>query len=217
MMMASTTQTIRVFPLGSVLLLPRGHLPLHIFEPRYRAMVEDALASDRRIGMVHPRVGLDGEEMADTLMPLGCIGEIRHCEALPDGRYNLVLEGTQKFRIQDELPLHPDGFRRVTIALEPDEESGGAAPGPLKMDRSRLIALANRVLPKHLALNLVSVTQLADPELVDALSMHIPLPTWDRQALLQAGTGQERADALLAALETADAIRVSAELSTRRH
>src|SRR5215468_2392515 len=92
-----------LFPLPNVVLFPNVFLPLHIFEPRYRAMVSDALASDRMIGMVLLKPGWESEyEGRPPVYPTGCSGVITHVDRLPDGRYNLVLRGVERFRIVEE-------------------------------------------------------------------------------------------------------------------
>ena len=100
-MVESPVQRLSIFPLAGALLFPRGHLPLLIFEPRYRALVSDALARDRRIAMIQPNGG--GEPPA--LFEVGCIGHIRDVERLDDGRFNILLEGLTRFRILRELPV----------------------------------------------------------------------------------------------------------------
>src|SRR5438876_645259 len=103
-----------LFPLPNVVLFPNVFLPLHIFEPRYRAMVADALASDRMIGMVLLKPGWEAEyEGRPPIYPIGCSGVITHVERLKDGRYNLVLRGVERFRILQE----DDGrsYRRATV------------------------------------------------------------------------------------------------------
>src|SRR5688572_7202661 len=103
---------LSVFPLAGALLFPRMHLPLHIFEPRYRAMVSDALARDRRIGMIQPRD--DGQ--LPTLYDIGCVGRIAEVEALEDGRFDIVLEGLTRFTILRELDVTTP-FRQVEAEL----------------------------------------------------------------------------------------------------
>ena len=118
-MSAPAVQRISLFPLAGALLFPRAYLPLHIFEPRYRAMVKDALARDRRIGMVQPRGG-GGPKPA--LFEVGCLGRIADVEALDDGRFNLVLEGLTRFRIVRELDVaahaHEAGQHATALAAE---------------------------------------------------------------------------------------------------
>ncbi|MEO9131084.1 MAG: LON peptidase substrate-binding domain-containing protein, partial [Sphingomonas sp.] len=104
---AITPQTTRlsVFPLAGALLFPGMHLPLHIFEPRYRAMISDSMARDRRIGMIQPRPGPIAPGEVPSLFTIGCVGRIAEFEASEDGRYNLVLEGISLFRILRELDV----------------------------------------------------------------------------------------------------------------
>src|SRR5215208_6456014 len=95
--------TIPIFPLPNAVLFPNVYLPLHIFEPRYRAMVGDALTGDRIIGMVLLQPGFEPDyEGRPAVYPVGCAGVITHSEPLPDGRYNIVLRGIEKFRITGE-------------------------------------------------------------------------------------------------------------------
>ena len=100
--------TIPIFPLPNVVLFPNVFLPLHIFEPRYRAMVKDALASDRIIGMVLLRPGFESNYAGrPSVYPIGCAGLITHSEPLPDGRFNIVLRGLEKFRMTGEASGQP--------------------------------------------------------------------------------------------------------------
>jgi len=123
--MAASLLRLPVFPLAGALLFPRGQLPLHIFEPRYRAMVRDALAGDRLIGMIQPKD--DGEPPA--LFDVGCIGRITACDELDDGRFNLVLEGLSRFRVAREA--HVDTLYRQVDADRGafDEEDDGGILG----------------------------------------------------------------------------------------
>ncbi|MCE3544298.1 LON peptidase substrate-binding domain-containing protein, partial [Escherichia coli] len=110
----ATPTRLSIFPLPGALLFPGMHLPLHIFEPRYRALVSDAMARDRRIGMIQPNGGGD----VPGLYALGCVGRIAEVEALDDGRYNLVLEGVALFRTLRELDVTTP-FRQVEAELLP--------------------------------------------------------------------------------------------------
>ena len=121
--MTSTTTRLSIFPLPGALLFPGMQLPLHIFEPRYRAMVSDAMARDRRIGMIQPREAMTlaikgGAGEKPPLFELGCVGRIAEVEALEDGRYNLVLEGVALYRIVRELDV-TTAFRQVEADLLP--------------------------------------------------------------------------------------------------
>ena len=116
---------VPLFPLPNVVLFPRVFLPLHIFEPRYREMVRDALAGDRIIGMVLLRdAGAAGDVHNPAVFPTGCAGLITHCERLPDGRYNIVLRGLYKFRVVEEDRSR--SYRRASVETlaEPDDADG---------------------------------------------------------------------------------------------
>ena len=129
-----------IFPLPNCVLLPGGLLPLHVFEPRYREMVTDALASDRLIGMVLLKPGWEHEyDGRPPIYPIGCTGVMTHCERLSDGRFNIVLRGIERFRVLDED--HDRAYRRATI--EPYAESALAAEdrAVLQRQRSRLETL----------------------------------------------------------------------------
>ena len=118
---------IPIFPLPNVVLFPSTLLPLHIFEPRYRAMVEDALDGERLIGMVMLRPGWEPDyEGAPRVYPVGCAGFITHAEPLADGRYNIILRGTQKFRIDEERYAR-EGIQRYRVAqdrIDPGVDGG---------------------------------------------------------------------------------------------
>ena len=130
-----------IFPLAGALLFPRGQLPLHIFEPRYRAMIRDALASDRLIAMIQPK---DGEE-PPTLFEIGCIGRIGACDELDDGRFNIVLEGLSRFRIAREAEVETP-YRQVDADRSGfDGRRGrGARHRPARRGRARGAALCRR-------------------------------------------------------------------------
>ncbi len=209
---------VPVFPLASVLLLPGALLPLNIFEPRYLAMVEHALAGDRLIGMVHPDPGLGDQHQSPGLMPLGCAGVIEAYERQADGRIALMLTGVSRFALVQELPLHPGGFRRVRADWS--NYAGDIAAGDepdFPMDRDALCGLVAKMLPEGMQLNRAAAGNLSNADLLRALAMQAPLSVWDKQALLESAPGEPRAEALMAALESAVAIRLSAQVSTRRH
>lgn len=106
--------TLPIFPLDGVLLLPHGHLPLHIFEPRYRAMIEAALGERRLIGMIQPRRDYPHPIPDDArIFDVGCAGRIVSFAETDDGRFLVTLRGVCRFRVDEELPLEANGFRRV--------------------------------------------------------------------------------------------------------
>jgi hypothetical protein len=194
--MTRTIKTTRlsVFPLPGALLFPRMHLPLHIFEPRYRAMVSDAMARDRRIGMVQPRPdpGLAKGE-APALFDLGCVGRIADVEAMDDGRYNLVLEGVSLFRIVRELDVTTQ-FRQVEAELiegVADETLSLGARASLEME-SRRFAEA-----QGYAVDWDAVARLDDEALVNGIAQIAPFDTAAKQALLEAPGIEVRADLIV--------------------
>ena len=145
--MAAALLRVPVFPLAGALLFPRGQLPLHIFEPRYRAMVRDALASDRLIAMVQPKEPAPGQHDREppALFEVGCLGRIGACEELDDGRFNIVLEGLSRFRIAREAEV--DTLYRQVDADRSGFTRGrgaGARHGPARRGRARGAALCRR-------------------------------------------------------------------------
>ncbi|WP_374943721.1 LON peptidase substrate-binding domain-containing protein [Sphingomonas sp.] len=198
--MTRTLKTTRlsVFPLPGALLFPGMHLPLHIFEPRYRAMVSDAMARDRRIGMVQPRpqmspnTGAASDEPA-PLFDLGCVGRIAEVEAMDDGRYNLVLEGVALFRIVRELDVTTQ-FRQVEAELieaAADETLSLGARAALEME-SRRFAEA-----QGYAVDWDAVARLDDEALVNGIAQIAPFDSAAKQALLEAPGIEIRADLIV--------------------
>jgi len=190
-MVESPVQRLSIFPLAGALLFPRGHLPLHIFEPRYRALVSDALARDRRIAMIQPNGG--GEPPA--LFEVGCIGHIRDVERLDDGRFNIVLEGLTRFRILRELPVRTL-FRQVEgdLAAYQDAEAPDALPSIVRAEierEARRFADSRGVL-----VDWTEVSRLDDETLVNAIAAMAPFDIAAKQALLEAVTLMDRADLL---------------------
>lgn len=173
-----TATRLSVFPLAGALLFPRMHLPLHIFEPRYRAMISDALARDRRIGMVQPRDA--GEPPA--LFDMGCVGRIAEVEALPDGRYDIVLEGLARFTIVRELDVTTP-FRQVEAELE--TARGGEV---LAMAERASLEMESRRFADGLgyAVDWEAVARLDDESLVNGIAQIAPFDVASKQALLEA-------------------------------
>ncbi len=189
--------TLPIFPLLGVLLLPRGRLPLHIFEPRYVAMVEDCLVGDRMIGMVQPIA-----PEVPAVYPTGCAGRITAFRDLEDGRYLVTLTGVCRFRIQEELePRH--GYRRVTPRWEeflPDLRDEGAGC----FDRARLLgALPCYLKLNDIAANWETIEGAPDERLVTSLAMICPFRSNEKQALLEASTLALRARLLISLIEMA--------------
>lgn len=172
---------IPIFPLANVVLFPGVFLPLHIFEPRYRAMVRDALAGDRIIGMALLQPGWDHDyEGHPAVYPVGCSGLITHADRLSDGRYNIVLQGLEKFRIVDEQES-PEYRRASVVALH--EGLTGADRDALRRERRRLEALLTPA--GELGADLHLSGSMADEELVNALAQYLEFDPVERQALLE--------------------------------
>ncbi len=171
-----------VFPLPNVVLFPNVFLPLHVFEPRYREMVMDALDGDRLIGMVLLRPGWEGDyEGRPPVYPIGCAGLITHHERLPDGRYNIVLRGLEKFRILDEDASRSYRIAHVETLHEPVIE---AEREEIRAARRRLEAL---LVPQSQGRGAEAAVApaMADEDVVNALAQYMELEPLEKQALLE--------------------------------
>ncbi|WP_137388622.1 LON peptidase substrate-binding domain-containing protein [Rhodoligotrophos defluvii] len=193
-----------IFPLGGVLLLPRGELPLNIFEPRYLRMVTDAIRSERMIGMVQPDT-VEGRRLerdpraAPTVYPIGCAGRITAFSETEDGRMLIVLTGVCRFRIAEELP---QGERPYRVAI-PDYSPFGADlevdDGDIGIDRQALLRAFDEFLAFHdLQADWSDVAQASDEALINALAMISPYSPEEKQALLEAADLKARAQVLTA-------------------
>lgn len=180
---------ISIFPLPGAMLYPGLQLPLHIFEPRYRAMVSDALVRDRRIGMIQPQRAQEGA----PLYAVGCLGRIADVEALEDGRFNIVLEGEARFRILRELDV-TTLFRQVEAEVLPEPEGESLAP----VERAGFEREARRFADAQgYAVDWQSVTRLDDMTLINGVSQIAPFDPASKQALLEADTLAERCELLV--------------------
>lgn len=193
--------SIPVFPLTGVLLLPRGKLPLNIFEPRYLNMVQDALAGDRLIGMIQPQAPND-RGAAPALQPLGCAGRITSFSETDDGRFLITLTGLCRFQVGEELPTIR-GYRRVVAdwsryELDLTEDQADV------LDRDRLgTALKAYFRKQGITADWDVIAGTPDERLVAALGMICPFAPQEKQALLEAADLPSRADLLLALIEMA--------------
>ncbi|MGX7951013.1 LON peptidase substrate-binding domain-containing protein [Tsuneonella sp. HG249] len=180
---------LSIFPLPGAILFPGLHLPLHIFEPRYRALVGDALARDRRIAMIQPQTAADGAPLYDV----GCVGKIDEVEALDDGRYNIVLAGEARFRVRRELEVVTP-FRQVEADLLLEDEHAALASVERAgfEQEARAFAEAQGYL-----VDWDSVARLDDRTLIDGVSQIAPFDPAAKQALLEAGTLSERCELLI--------------------
>jgi uncharacterized protein len=172
-------QRISIFPLAGAILLPSMQLPLHIFEPRYRALVGDSLARDRKIGMIQP---LDRKGDAPGLYSVGCLGRIGDVEALDDGRYNIVLEGLQRFTFIRELEVSTP-FRQIEGELwdetEADDILSIAERGVLERESRRFAD------SQGYSVDWSAVGQLDDFALVNVIAQIAPFDAAAKQALLE--------------------------------
>ena len=187
-----------LFPLPNVVLFPNVFLPLHIFEPRYREMVADAVASDRMIGMVLLRPGWERDyEGRPPVYAVGCSGLLTHNERLPDGRYNIVLRGLERFRIIEED--HALSYRRA--AIEPLREQP-----PSATDRTAILhhraKLESMLGPRQSSAGDPRMpASMSDEDLVNALAQYLDLEPLEKQALLEQPCLRSRAEALVELLE----------------
>lgn len=192
-------KVLPIFPLGGTLLLPGGRLPLNVFEPRYLAMFDDAMASNRLIGMVQP-VEEDANQDVPKIYETGCAGRITSFNETDDGRYLVTLSGLIRFDLGRELPS--DSYRLV----EPDYQRfrGDMTEDTGAIDRDRLVT----VLGAYFEANAIegdweAIEQTGDERLVTSLAMICPLGAPEKQALLEAMTLTERAETLTAIMEMA--------------
>jgi uncharacterized protein len=192
--------TLPIFPLTGVLLLPRGQLPLNIFEPRYLAMTAEALKADRLIGMIQPQDGV-GDAGEPPVYRTGCAGRITSFSETDDGRYLIALSGLARFDVARELP-RDRLYRRVVPDWQPyrgDFEDSAAA-----IDRARLLAALKPFFQRHrIAAEWPAVEATPDQRLVTTIAMGCPFAPSEKQALLEARDAAERARLLTALVEMA--------------
>jgi len=188
-----------IFPLPNVVLFPNVFLPLHIFEPRYREMVADAVASDRMIGMALLRPGWEDDYNGrPPVYAIGCSGLISHYERLADGRYNIVLRGLERFRILEEDDRRPYRLARIETLSEP------ALTAP---DRDRIRTARSKL--EALLAPAAEITgtdarippAMNDEDLINALAQYLDLDTLEKQALLEQPCLRTRAESLVELLE----------------
>ncbi len=199
---ADLPQVIPVFPLPGAILLPRGQLPLNIFEPRYLNMIDDAMAGDRIIGMVQPQ---GGPQRLPGLSPVGCAGRITSFAETSDGRYLITLTGCARFRLSGEIPTRTP-YRQIRADFTPFEADLRAPPvDDVGLDRDGLLdALRAYLETRGLDIDW-DTAETAPPEaLINSLSMALPFDPPEKQALLEAAALTDRS-AVLTALLTIDA------------
>ena len=186
-------QRISIFPLSGAVLFPGLHLPLHIFEPRYRALVSDALARDRKIGMIQPQRPEEGA----PLFEIGCLGRIDEVEALPDGCFNIVLEGLERFRIVSELTV-TTLFRQVEADLLGEDGSAALAP----VERALFEREARRFADAQgYQVDWEALTRLDDETLINGAAQIVPFDAAAKQALLEASDLSSRCELMVQLLQ----------------
>jgi Lon protease-like protein len=194
--------TIPVFPLPGALLLPRGQMPLNIFEPRYVAMIDAALRSGNRlIGMIQPDPVHPGPESKPNLYSVGCVGRITQIAETGDGRYLLQLTGISRFRIEEELEVDTS-FRQCRVSYHPFISDFTARKGEDEVDRKDLLrTLADFLKANDLKADWEGIENAPNEALVNALAMMSPYGVAEKQALLEAPDLKTRAEILVAVTE----------------
>jgi Lon protease-like protein len=198
---ASLPAAIPVFPLSGALLLPRGRLPLNIFEPRYLNMVVDALGDGRMLGMIQPEPGTRRGANGPELYRVGCLGRLSSFAETEDGRFLITLTGVIRFQVAEELPMSRL-YRRVKAEYGAYREDLDLAAEPEGIDRAALLAaLRPYFRARGIEANWDAVEQSPDGMLVTTLAMLCPFEPREKQALLEAGTPADRAAMLIALLQ----------------
>ena len=192
---------IPVFPLPAALLLPRAEMPLNIFEPRYLAMVDAALAEKRIIGMIQPDDRAPAGARGASLCAVGCAGRITSFAETGDSRYMITLTGIARFRVVEEV-VAPTPFRQCRVTATPFCTDFTGCPGDEAVDRGSVLATFRAYLDAHnLETDWESVDNASNETLINALAMMAPFGSAEKQALLEAPDLKSRAETLVAITE----------------
>lgn len=199
---ADLADVIPVFPLPGALMLPRGQMPLNIFEPRYLAMVDDALATGHRlIGMIQPDGTHSGPPDKPALYKIGCVGRITQIAETGDGRYLLQLTGISRFRVVQELAVTTP-YRQCRVSYAPYADDFIARKGEDDVDRDAVLrALSDFLKANNLKTDWEGIENAPNEALVNALAMMSPYGAPEKQALLEAPDLKTRAEVLVALTE----------------
>lgn len=190
-----------VFPLAGALMLPRGKLPLNIFEPRYLAMTLDSLAEGRMFGMIQPDPQAQATEAGPGLYRIGCLGRLSSFSETDDGRLLITLTGLIRFAVVSELGLR-NGYRRVRGDFSGYQDDLAIPPPPFQIERDKImIALRGYFQNRQVNANWEAIKGLSDDALVITLAMACPFEPVEKQALLEAPTDSDRAATLLTLLQ----------------
>jgi uncharacterized protein len=191
-----------IFPLTGVLLLPRGQLPLNIFEPRYLAMTRDAMAGDKMIGMVQPSDPSQSLAGNPPVYPTGCAGLVASFAETSDRRFLITLTGLSRFRIREELPV-VNGYRRVAADWT-DFAGDLGGEEEIDFDRARLLRGLRAYFERHrISANWEALSTVRGERLIASLAMVCPFEPREKQALLEAADLGARAQLLTAIVEMA--------------
>ncbi len=196
----SLPAVIPVFPLEGALLLPRGQMPLNIFEPRYLAMFDDALRSgDRLIGMIQPDPAHPGpDQHKPNLFQIGCVGRITQFGESGDGRYLVQLTGVARFRVEAELSV-TTLYRQCQVTYQPFADDFTARKGEDEVDRKALLgAFSDFLKANNLKADWEGIENAPNEALVNALAMMSPYDAAEKQAMLEAPDLKTRAEILVA-------------------
>ncbi len=194
--------TLPIFPLAGVLLLPRGRLPLKIFEPRYLAMTREAMTGNHMIGIVQPLDPQEEGETAPAVYQTGCVGSVTEFEENDEGHYQITLTGLCRFTIVEELSLSETGYRRVRAQY--DGYAGDLdTPAEDQVERDQLLAALRSCFAEDddVAVDWESIERTPSDNLVTSLAMMLPFSPSEKQALLEARDLAERARTLIALME----------------
>jgi Lon protease-like protein len=205
--MTSKHSRVRLFPLTGTLLLPGTFLPLNVFESRYRRLVADVMDDDRRIGIVQPLVPADdnfglaaGAPERPPLYDVGCLGEVVECDPQSDGRYWIVLRGESRFRLVEELPGEPGGYRRCLADRSAFAEDRREIAH--EIDIGELLGVAVRFCDaRRIDFDIDLLAALPPAQAVNALCAALPFEPAEKQALLEAAGPEARRDLLAGLLE----------------
>jgi Lon protease-like protein len=192
---------IPVFPLPGALLLPRGQMPLNIFEPRYLAMVDDALRGERILGMIQPDADGGGSALTPKLYRVGCAGRITQFAETGDGRYLVTLVGIARFAVEEELST-TTLYRQCRVDFGPYAADFLARAGEESVDRAGVVrALRDFVEAADVRVDWKGIDEAPNEALVNALCMMSPFGPREKQALLEAPDLKTRAEVLIAITE----------------
>ena len=197
-MISELPETVPVFPLEGVLLLPRGQLPLNIFEPRYLQMFEDALGKGRLLGLVQP---YDDEGGTDNLQRVGCLGRISSFSETDDGRMVVSLTGVARFAVAEELNVLTP-YRHIRADYRPFESDLIADVGSIDVNREGVLDVLKRYLEANgMSADWSAIESSNNEALVNSLCIISPYGAQEKQAMLEAATLAERAEILIALTE----------------